>query len=61
LEYEGEEYEMKVDDNITTFTVGLGYRMDSGLSILAGYRGDVHNAKETMRTARRPRSAAVKN
>ncbi len=39
-------YTQKVDDKITTFTVGLGYRMQSGISLLAGYRGDIHKSGE---------------
>lgn len=39
-------YDVKVDDKITTFTVGLGYRMRSGVSLLAGYRGDIHKSGE---------------
>jgi hypothetical protein len=39
-------YEQKVDDNITSFTVGLGFRLNSGISILGGYRADSHKSKD---------------
>jgi len=45
IKYLSQDYKTKVDDNITSFTVGLGARLDSGVSILAGYRADVHKAK----------------
>jgi predicted porin len=45
-EWTGDEYTFKqeVKDKITTFTVGLGYRLESGISVLAGYRGDIHSS-----------------
>jgi len=43
---EYETYEQKVDDNITSFTVGLGFRLNSGLSILGGFRADNHKSKD---------------
>jgi hypothetical protein len=39
--------EEKVDDNITSYTIGLGYRLESGLSLVAGFRGDVHSTSES--------------
>jgi len=43
---EDETYEIEVDDKITSFTVGVGFRMDSGLSILGGFRSDTHKGKD---------------
>jgi predicted porin len=40
-------YDQEVKDKIKTFTVGLGYRMESGLSILGGYRADMHSSGES--------------
>jgi predicted porin len=40
-------YNQEVKDKIKSFTIGLGYRMESGLSIIGGYRADAHDSGES--------------